>query len=435
MITAELRPFAPPQTKAQTWLLPGLLPRGELVLLEGAASVGKSLLAAAFAARVSQDDACTLLTASPSSSEVLAVHLAHQEPQFDKLRELVWYADRDGKQDFAAEESLTKLQNHLEQHQPPLLVLDSLEESLAILAGEKERKLREFWSQLVALARQHGTTILVLARPQGRRGTARVARTAAGAARAVFTLAWHPTDPTQRVLTRTRDLTAPAGAQWHVTLDPDGRADWTEAAPADHVAPAGALSTWNHDARQRPDLAGAVRIIEDALVSPLPGMVLRDLVVRQGHTAHTYRTAMTLVDVEYKKLGHIWVYYPGPELSALQKLRRQPAASPAREPAPAPPPLPTEQLALRRQVNAKLNAMHSAFVAEVGPEAADHFIKTYQPPALADRYLQATNAIVAQFTPEERAIYNVIVQEAERRAEDRLQQGASCCARAHAATS
>src|SRR4029079_8282601 len=106
------------------------------------------------------------------------------------------------------------------------LVIDSLEESLAILAGEKEAKLREFWAHLVSLARHHNTTILVLARPQGRRGTARVARTAAEAAKAVFALAYHPTDASIRVLTRTRDLTAPAGAQWHLTIDESGRADW-----------------------------------------------------------------------------------------------------------------------------------------------------------------------------------------------------------------
>src|SRR5687768_5378368 len=113
MITADLRPMAPPTPKTAAWLLPGLLPKGELVVLEGAASVGKSLLAAAFAAKISHDDACTLLTATPSSSETLATHLARQEPHYDRLHELVWYADRDGKKDFAAEEALTNLQNHL----------------------------------------------------------------------------------------------------------------------------------------------------------------------------------------------------------------------------------------------------------------------------------------------------------------------------------
>src|SRR6185369_9349598 len=166
MIHTELRPMTPPQPKTAAWLLPGLLPKGELVLLEGQPGVGKSLLAAAFAAKISHDDACTLLTASTSSSETLATHLARQEPHYEKLHELLWYAERDGKKDYAAEEALTKLQHHLEHHKPPLLVLDSLEESLAILAGEKEAKLREFWANLVTLARHHNTTILVLARPQ-----------------------------------------------------------------------------------------------------------------------------------------------------------------------------------------------------------------------------------------------------------------------------
>src|SRR5262245_18388680 len=121
MITTELRPMTPPSAKTTTWLLPDLHPKGELVVLEAQPGTGKSLLAAALSAKISHDDTCTLLTASATSSETLATHLARQQPQYDKLHELCWYADRDGKKDFAAEEALSKLQHHLEQQKPPLL--------------------------------------------------------------------------------------------------------------------------------------------------------------------------------------------------------------------------------------------------------------------------------------------------------------------------
>src|SRR6185369_764 len=94
MIHTELRPMTPPQPKAAAWLLPGLLPKGELVLLEGQPGVGKSLLASALVAKISQDDACTLLAASATSSETLATHLARQQPHYEKLYELCWYAER-----------------------------------------------------------------------------------------------------------------------------------------------------------------------------------------------------------------------------------------------------------------------------------------------------------------------------------------------------
>lgn len=441
MITTELRPLAPREVKEPAWLLPGLLPRGELVLLEGAAGVGKSLLAAALAARVSRDadTACTLLTAMPGSADVLAAHLARQQPAYEKLRELVWYADRDGGKDFAAEEALTKLQNHLEEHRPPLLVIDSLEEALGILAGEKERIMRTFWSQLATLARHHGVTILVLTRPQGRRGAARVARAAAEAAKAVFTLAWHPTDAALRVLTRTRDLLAPAGAQWHVTIDAAGRADVAEAAPADHVPPAGAPATWKTE-RRRDNLAAAVRAIEDALTVMTPAPVLRDQVLRQGISYHAFRTAMTLVDAEHKRVGGAWFYAPGLELKILQELRRQraerrfPPAPPAESPdATTLPADPRARLALFQRVGAKMDAAKAVFITEAGAEAAQAFFKTDEPAALRVRFeemvAQAHNAL----SPLER----VALDELDRLLDEQEAQNAKeeppCCARAHPA--
>jgi archaellum biogenesis ATPase FlaH len=463
MITTELRPMTPPQPKAPAWLLPGLLPRGELVLLEGAASVGKSLLAAAFAARISHDDACTLLTASPSSSEILATHLARQQPQYEKVHELCWYADRDGKNDFAAEEALTKLQAHLEQHQPPVLVIDSLEESCTILAGEKEKKLREFWANLVTLARHHGTTILVLARPQGRRGTARVARTAAEAAKVVFALAYHPTDATIRVLTRTRDLTAPAGAQWHLSIDADGRLDWTEAGLADHVVPSSQVATWHQDVRNRPDLKAAVRAIEDALIGPTPPYILRDTVLRQGHTGNTYRTALSLVDAEFNKFGSVWVYTPGRELCLLQELRRRnserspqeeptqpsrktqlttrPVAPAAEETATEPlseepdhPNIPQETEAQRR-VEAKFQSVRDAFAEEFGPSALDEVFQSKGPATHAARFREMHRSMLATLTPDEREALTQMNQAYEAWETKKRQQQPACCARAHPATS
>ena len=90
----ELVSLAPAEPfKPQRWLIPNLIPRGELVLLDGASGVGKSLMTAMIAScftqdRVQKDNQLVLVLTSPQQRGVVIEFLAHQKPNYDYLRGL-----------------------------------------------------------------------------------------------------------------------------------------------------------------------------------------------------------------------------------------------------------------------------------------------------------------------------------------------------------
>src|SRR4051812_30761400 len=111
MITSALRDLAPPDSCEETWLVPGLLPAGAVVLLEGGPGVGKTLLAAAWAAQLSREGpggvAALVLTASTRAAELARAHLARQDAALGAIKAVHWTATcrgPDGKKEAVAEE-------------------------------------------------------------------------------------------------------------------------------------------------------------------------------------------------------------------------------------------------------------------------------------------------------------------------------------------
>ncbi len=95
----ELLSLAPAQpVKHQRWLITNLVPRGELVLLDGNSGVGKSLLGAMLASyfthdREKMDDKPVLVLTSPQQRDVMIEFLARQKPNYDHLRGLEYHPD------------------------------------------------------------------------------------------------------------------------------------------------------------------------------------------------------------------------------------------------------------------------------------------------------------------------------------------------------
>jgi len=347
MITSHLHPLVPPSCRETAWLIPGLLPVGEVVMLEGGPGLGKTLLATAWAARLSRDGAgqgtaALILTASIRAAELGLGQLARHEPDFSRLHAIDWTAtarDENGRREAVVEEMIFHIEQHLEQNHPRLLIIDSLDEAFSVLATEPAHRQRHFWSQMVAAARRHGCTILLLTRQCSKRDRAgRVASLAADFARCVFSLGWHPADASLRVLTRTRDLFSPAGVQWHVAIDEAGQADCHPTNDHDHVPPGqgGTPVTWLSRRQKRSNLPLVMKAVEEYLDGKKPIRMVRDHVLGLGHSYPAFREAMRHLDVEAKKEGSLWWYIPGPEIALKHTLR-----------APAPfPDLPTPTIEL-----------------------------------------------------------------------------------------
>src|SRR4029079_15888701 len=199
---------------------------------------------------------------------------------------------------------------------PALLIIDSLEDALHVLAGETEERLRHFWSRLAHVAHQHQTTILILSLPPGRRGLARIAKTVASYARTIYSLAWHSGDASLRILTRTLDRLAPDGTQWHTGINPDGQADWHLAEERHHQAPTQGRApiTWLKQNHKMQQLSTVARAIEQELTQPQPAHLLRATILSQGYSYHAFRSALKTLDVKLEKQNKTWTYTPGPQL-------------------------------------------------------------------------------------------------------------------------
>ncbi len=95
----ELFSLAPAEpVKVQRWLISNLIPRGELVLLDGISGVGKSLMSAMLANyfthdRDKKDDKPVLVLTSPQQRAVMIEFLAHQNPDYDHLRGLEYHPE------------------------------------------------------------------------------------------------------------------------------------------------------------------------------------------------------------------------------------------------------------------------------------------------------------------------------------------------------
>jgi KaiC/GvpD/RAD55 family RecA-like ATPase len=323
MITSSLRPLTAPTPAETTWLVPNLLPAGEIVLLEGPAGVGKTLLAAAWTSRISKEGqgglAGLVLTASTRAADLAASHLARHQADFDRLRNIHWSAtsrDENGKREAVVNDMLTHFEAHLEEHKPKLLVIDALEEVLVELASEPAHWQRHFWDRLQKSARRHACTILILSRPCTRRDRAgRVGRLAADYARCCFSLAWHPTDAAQRVLTRTRDPLAAAGAQWHVGIDGDGHAECFTAPDNDHVPPGqgSAPVTWLSRRQKSDNIPRILKALEEYVGIKLAAFQVRDHILGQGFSYSAFREALRHSDITHKREGGVWWYVPGPD--------------------------------------------------------------------------------------------------------------------------
>ena len=288
----------------QRWLFPNLIPRGELVLLDGQSGVGKSLMTATLATcfgvlRSDDDERLVLVLTSPEQRGLVTEYLTNQEPDYDYIRGIEYRPASDEPEPIAsfAPHLLLFIEDTLKQHKPMALLIDSLEELLQLGGETDTRQLHELWTSLRNLAHTHDCTIII-PRKSGlheNRQYGPFTRIGSDTAHFGLTIHWHPTDPSTRVVTVAKNLRGPTGGQTHLFINPQGIVSFNTTDPHEHVRPSRTVATWVpepqhiHDEDKR--IIGFAEKLLDG--QPMPKIELENLVTRAGITKPAFQRAMS----------------------------------------------------------------------------------------------------------------------------------------------
>lgn len=300
----ELHSLAPTEPIfPQQWLLKDLIPAAELVLLDGASGVGKSILHSGLTAIFSQSPALSqpgsiLYLSSPQQQPLITEFLSQQQPNYNRLRGLHYKPESttDDAPVAVAPHLLAFVEAAVLEHKPILLVIDSLEELLQLGAEPDNKTLFDFWSGLRDLAHERMCTILVPRRNglHENRQYGPFTRFGSDVARFGLTLHWHPNNPALRVLSIAKNQRGPVGRQFHIEIHPDAKVSLDVAQPFEHVRPSRSAATWvpNQDhilEEDRRIIQAAGEMLQDI---PLPKYQVHNFLTRHGFTKTAVQRAM-----------------------------------------------------------------------------------------------------------------------------------------------
>ncbi|MDP9427575.1 MAG: AAA family ATPase [Actinomycetota bacterium] len=245
-----------------SWLWPGRLPLGKLVVIDGDPSTGKSTLTLDLAARVSTgspwpDGAIArpagvlLLSAEDGLADTIAPRLIAAGADLRRVHALteVPAADEDGdvrQVPPSLPRDIPTIEKIITEHKVQLVVIDVL---MAYLNGKvdshRDQDVRGVLHQLAAMAERTGCTIL-LVRHLNKAGGSNALYRGGGsigivsAARAAYLVARDPDDEARRIFAVTKCNLAlePPSLAYRLVGDPDNgcaRIEW-EDAPVEHTA-------------------------------------------------------------------------------------------------------------------------------------------------------------------------------------------------------
>lgn len=324
-----------------SWLWPGRLPVGKLVVIDGDPSTGKSTLTLDLAAHVSTGNAwpdgapgvrgdVLLLSAEDGLADTIAPRLHAAGADLQHVHALTEVPTRDDEgNDRMVPPSLPRdiltIKLLVQRHQVKLVIVDVL---MAYLNGgvdsHRDQDVRGVLHQLAALAESTGCTTLLVRHLNKAGGSNALYRGGGsigivGAARAAFLVARDPEDEGRRIfaVTKINIAAEPPALAYRLVDDPQfgcARVEW-EAGSVDYTA-ASLLRTPDSD-DDRTESGEAAAWLVDLLTDNGGSMPRKDLLKlarAEGYSEKVLRTARTkagiVVDRSGYQGGSVWSLPP-----------------------------------------------------------------------------------------------------------------------------
>lgn len=328
--TRSLKLDQPPRERH--WLIPGTLPRGEIVFLDGPTGIGKTCLIAAIASSLSQgpvlnEGESILYMTSPRQRDLVRTFLHRQQPNYDKLRDVEFVVDSSLPPEQTSRSGLllNMLIAEAQKHDPAMIVLDSLDELVEkdLPLGVDDWTL--FWETLQQIAYTFRCTILIPRRHgyHENRQYGPDVRTGSEVTRFALTMQFHPTDPLKRVVTIAKNQTGPIGGQTLVQFIGQKMELSLLDAP-DHVRPARNVTTWQNNDAHKQEYTEIMDRVEYIMGGhPTLKGPLKEFILRSGYSERAYDRVMTKANLPSKKYGTEWAYEPSQAMIERYEQQKQ----------------------------------------------------------------------------------------------------------------
>ena len=311
-----------PSPHKQSWFYPGLLPKGTLVLLDGATAVGKSMFCAHLASKVSHyfkdDDRPAMLYLTSLEQKLTRDrHLFHQQCNVEKIvtadiHDMAHFQKPDELPDITAcfQAYLEKL---VGDTKPQIIVIDDFEEMVSDFNSKTSRDCRDWWRILNYVAIRYRCTIIVT-----RRNGMNLARHYGPLNRAgtefcdfILTMHWHPYDPSKRVISVAKNRYGPLGMQWHFLFHLDSTTSLHEMERHQHVRPSKCPQTWQAD----PGLVHRTNQVVEEIKEQMDGVAkpvadLKEHFKAQKISEKVIDHAIAKMGIEHSRVGIQWYYVP-----------------------------------------------------------------------------------------------------------------------------
>jgi hypothetical protein len=223
------------------WLLEGVLPRNQVILLDGFAGVGKTALLALLSQKITEQNKkrTILYLSSPKQAASRDVFLQRQKAHFAQLQAVDFqYEEKPLQSRQIYADMLLFIVESLKNNQPHCMIIDGLDDYFADAIPADAKLSRDFWVNLNKAAERFQCT-LIITRQQGFHEPRTYGHfTRAGSDHCNFALSmhYHPKAANERVVTIMRHRMGPIGKQFHLKFMGD-QAELVEKQKADHVRP------------------------------------------------------------------------------------------------------------------------------------------------------------------------------------------------------